>query len=148
VRAAWEGLDAAKVWDCHVHLLGNGDAGSGIFVNPRMDSLFSPAQYARRLFFLNAACAHDARGSVDQAYVERMHNLLDDMRPGVKLLLFAFERAHDERGVPPRSMFPTRMRATPRNGTRRISSGRHRFIPIVATLWRRCKKQRARARAR
>jgi uncharacterized protein len=100
VRAAWDGLDAAKVWDCHAHLLGSGDSGSGIFVNPRMDSLFNPAQYARRLFFLNAGCVHDARGSVDQAYVERMHNLLDGMRPGVKLLLFAFERAHDERGVP------------------------------------------------
>jgi len=100
VRAAWDGLDAAKVWDCHAHLLGSGDSGSGIFVNPRMDSLFDPAQYARRLFFLNAGCVHDARGSVDQAYVERMHNLLDGMRPGVKLLLFAFERAHDERGVP------------------------------------------------
>ncbi len=100
MRAAWDGLDAAKVWDCHAHLLGSGDSGSGIFVNPRMDSLFNPAQYARRLFFLNAGCVHDARGSVDQAYVERMHNLLDGMRPGVKLLLFAFERAHDERGVP------------------------------------------------
>jgi hypothetical protein len=81
--------------------------------------------YARRLFFLNAGCVHDARGSVDQAYVERMHNLLDGMRPGVKPLLLAFER-----------------------GTRRISSGRHRFIPIVATPWRRCRKRRARARAR
>ena len=100
MRAACEGLDAVKIWDCHVHLLGSGDAGSGIFVNPRMDSLFSLAQYARRQFFLNAGCVHDARGSVDQAYVERMHNLLDGMRPGVKLLLFAFERAHDERGVP------------------------------------------------
>jgi mannonate dehydratase len=96
VRAAWDGLDASKVWDCHAHLLGSGDSGSGIFVNPRMDSLFNPAQYARHLFFLN-----DARGSVDQACVERMHNPLDGgMRPGVKLLLFAFDRAHDERGVP------------------------------------------------
>jgi predicted TIM-barrel fold metal-dependent hydrolase len=32
--------------------------------------------------------------------VERMHNLLDGLRPGVKMLLFAFERAHDEQGRP------------------------------------------------
>jgi mannonate dehydratase len=64
-----------------------------------MLSLASPAQYARRLFFLNAGCAHDAKGSVDRAYVERLHNLLDAMR-GTKLLLFAFDRTHHERGEP------------------------------------------------
>ena len=99
MRRAWEGLDPAQVWDSHAHLAGSGDAGSGIVVNPRMDSLLNPGQYARRLFFLNAGCAHDAPGSVDRAYVERMHNLVDGMRPGAKLVLFAFERAHDERGA-------------------------------------------------
>ena len=98
VRSAWEGVDPAQVWDAHAHLVGSGDSASGIFVNPRMDSLLSPAQYARRLFFLNAGCAHDAPGSVDLAYVERMHNLIDGLRPGAKLLLFAFDRSFDERG--------------------------------------------------
>jgi predicted TIM-barrel fold metal-dependent hydrolase len=100
VRAAWEGIDAARVWDSHAHLVGTGDSGSGIVVNPRMESLMHPGQYARRLFFLNAGCAHDAAGSVDRAYVERIRNLLDGMRPGVKLLLYAFDRAHDEHGAP------------------------------------------------
>ena len=100
MRAAWEGIDAARVWDSHAHLIGTGDSGSGIFVNPRTDSLLNPGQYARRLFFLNAGCVHDAPESVDRAYVERMRNLIDGMRPGAKLLLFAFDRAHDERGAP------------------------------------------------
>ncbi len=100
VRAAWHGIDATQMWDAHAHLVGTGDAGSGIYVNPRMESLLNPADYARRLFFLNAGCVHDAPGSVDLAYVERMRNLLDGMRPGVKLLLFAFDRTHDERGAP------------------------------------------------
>jgi mannonate dehydratase len=44
---------------------------------------------------------HDAAaGSVDRAYVERMQNLLHGMRRGCKVLLFAFERAYDERGEP------------------------------------------------
>ena len=97
VAAAWDGLDPGEVWDAHAHLVGTGDANSGIYVNPRMESVLNPALYARRLFFLNAGCVHDVRGSVDQAYVERMHNLLDGMR-GTKMLLFAFERAHDEQG--------------------------------------------------
>ena len=99
VRAAWDGIDVAQAWDAHAHLVGTGDAGSGVVVNPRMQSLLHPGEYARRLFFLNAGCAHDAPDSVDRAYVERMLNLMDGMRAGAKLLLFAFDRVHDERGA-------------------------------------------------
>ena len=100
MQSAWQGLDAAQVWDCHAHLVGTGDSGSGIVVNPQMESLLNPGQYARRLFFLNAGCAHDSPGSVDRSYVERMHNLLDGMKPGAKLLLYAFDRAYHESGEP------------------------------------------------
>jgi uncharacterized protein len=99
VRAAWDDLEPRNIWDAHSHLIGTGDSGSGIFINAQSDSLLNPGQYARRLFFLNAGCAHDAPESVDRSYVERMHNLLDGMR-GTKMLLYAFERAHDERGEP------------------------------------------------
>ncbi|MGE0873149.1 MAG: amidohydrolase family protein [Burkholderiales bacterium] len=99
MHAAWEGIDPARMWDAHAHLVGTGDSGSGIYVNPAMESLLNPAQYARRLFFLNAGCAHDAKDGVDRAYIERMHNLLDGMR-GAKLMLFAFDRAHDAEGRP------------------------------------------------
>src|SRR5206468_9555257 len=44
-----------------------------------------------------SGCAHEAKESVDLAYVERMHNLIDGMARGFKMVLFAFERAHDER---------------------------------------------------
>ena len=99
VRAAWEGLDPEKVWDAHAHLLGTGDSSSGIFVNPDMENLLNPANYARRLFFLNAGCAYDLPGgSVDRAYVRRMLNLISGMRRGVKVLLFAFDRAYGEDG--------------------------------------------------
>jgi uncharacterized protein len=100
VQQAWEGIDASRVWDSHAHLIGTGDSGSGIFVNPRTDSLLNPGQYARRLFFLNAGCVHDALGSVDNAYVDRMRNLVDGLRKGAKVLLFAFERAYHESGEP------------------------------------------------
>lgn len=107
ILAAWQGIDATRVWDCHAHIAGTGDSGSGIVVSPEMESLLHPVQFAQRLFYLNAGCAHDAPGRVDQSYVERMHNLLDGMRPGVKLMLFAFDRAHDEAGtsLPERSAF-------------------------------------------
>lgn len=98
VANAWQGIDPTRMWDTHVHLVGSGDSASGIWLNPRMTSPLNPADYARRVFFLNAGCAHQAEGSVDRAYVERMHNLVDGLRPGAKLMLFAFERAYDEAG--------------------------------------------------
>lgn len=45
IQAAWEGVDAEQVWDCHVHLVGLGDGGTGIWVNPNMDSIMNPLQY-------------------------------------------------------------------------------------------------------
>src|SRR5262245_45718040 len=99
VLAAWTGIDAGTVWDCHAHLIGTGDSDSGIWLNPRMLSLVNPVQYAQRLFFLNAGCARDTPGSVDRSYVERMLNLLDHMPPGAKLLLLAFDRYHSADGT-------------------------------------------------
>jgi len=99
VAAAWEGLNPERVWDAHAHLVGTGDSPSGIYVNPKMDSLLNPTHSARRLFFLNAGCAYDLHGgSVDRAYVRRLINLANGMRRGSKLLLFAFERAYGEDG--------------------------------------------------
>ena len=99
VRAAWEGLHPDRMWDGHCHLIGNGDSGSGIYLNPGMLSAFDPLQYARRLFFLNASCAHDVPGQVDLTFVERLIKLQDDLRPGVKLLLFAFDASVTEAGA-------------------------------------------------
>jgi mannonate dehydratase len=99
VTAAWEGLDPERVWDSHAHLVGTGDSSSGITINPDMERVLNPTNYARRLFFLNAGCAYDVPGgSVDRAYVRRMLDLMGGMRRGVKLLLFAFERAYGEDG--------------------------------------------------
>ena len=100
VRSAWDGLDPGQVWDGHAHLVGTGDSGSGIWLNPALDSVIHPMQYAQKLFFLNAGCAHQAPGQVDQSYIERMHNLVDGMRPGFKLMLFAFDYNHAEDGTP------------------------------------------------
>src|SRR6185369_10604156 len=58
-----------------------------------------PAHFVRRLFFLNAGCAYAPEGqSIDVAYVRRMLLLMDGMRRGCKLVLFAFERTYGEDG--------------------------------------------------
>ncbi|HXR58127.1 MAG TPA: amidohydrolase family protein [Burkholderiales bacterium] len=98
VKAAWEGLNSADVWDVHSHLVGQGDSSSGITLNPRMESALHPAHYARRLFFLNGGCAYRSQGGIDEAYVARLLSLMDGMKRGAKLVLFAFDRAYTEDG--------------------------------------------------
>ena len=98
MQAAWQGVDPAQFWDSHAHLVGTGDSGAGVYVNPRMQSLLHPMFYVQRKFFIDAACA--GNGGIDRGYVERMRTLVDGLHPGAKLLLLGFERMHDDRGVP------------------------------------------------
>ncbi len=98
VRAAWDGLDPVNVWDTHVHLVGTGDSGSGIYVNPEMSRPANPLLYARYLFYLNAGCVHDTPGRIDQTFAARLLNLVEAMRPGFKAMLFAFDCAVDAQG--------------------------------------------------
>ncbi len=99
VRAAWQGLDASKVWDMHVHVAGIGDSGSGMKVNPAMDSLAHPLLYAQKRVFMDAACATGEYGvGVDEAYLSRLLQLVNTFPPGVKFMLYAMEHFHDGGG--------------------------------------------------
>lgn len=98
IAQAFDGLDPTLLRDVHVHLAGTGDSGRGIEMTPRMLSPLHPAEYVQRLFYLNAGCAHQDPGRVDASYVDRLHNLVEALPTGFKLMLFAFERAYDESG--------------------------------------------------
>jgi len=108
VQAAWEGIDPARFRDAHVHLVGTGDSGSGMWVNPDMQSLAHPIQWLQRAFYLNASCTAD-NGESDRQYVERLSWLSDQLPAGVKSLLLAFDWFHDEAGtrLPEASAFHT-----------------------------------------
>lgn len=97
VRSAWEGIDPARFWDCHVHLIGMGDSPSGAWINPQMRSLAHPIQWLQRAFYLNASCAEDD-GRSDRRFVERLVWLHDQLPAGVKLMLLAFDYHYGENG--------------------------------------------------
>jgi mannonate dehydratase len=97
VAAAWEGLDAQQVWDGHVHLIGTGDGGSGIWVSEQMQSPWHPVQYAQFRLYFNAACV-SATSGIDQAFVDRVVWSAGAFPDGVKLLLLAFDHTYDEQG--------------------------------------------------
>lgn len=98
VRGAWEGITPPSVWDCHTHLVGTGDSGSGIWLNPAMHSPLAPMQFAQRLFFLNAGCANAPLGQVDRTFVERLNTLVSALPSGPKLMLMAFDHTYDAQG--------------------------------------------------
>lgn len=98
IQQAFAGVDFSKVWDMHVHLIGVGDSGNGIWINPAMHSVRHPVQYAQREFYLNAACATDADGTVDESYTTRLQTLAAGFPTGFKLMLYAFDRFYDEAG--------------------------------------------------
>lgn len=95
VAAAWQGIASENVWDCHAHLIGVGDT-AGTWINPAMDQLTHPLQYAQKRFFLNAGCA--AEPNTDASYVGRMLELRQGGLRRSKLMLLAFDHTYDERG--------------------------------------------------
>jgi len=116
VQAAWEGIDPAKLWDCHVHLVGVGDANSGAYTNPKMEQLSHPWQWLQRKFYFNATCVDERAADaglkhVDLQYIDRLRDQLKGMvPPGAatpKLMLMAFDWHRNEKGepVPERSTF-------------------------------------------
>ncbi len=100
VTRAWGGIDAAKCWDVHCHLFGNGDSGSGLWFNPAMATLLRPQQFVQRLFYLNAGCVHDSPGDVDASVVDRLQNQCAAFPRGAKVVLLAFDWARDGTGTP------------------------------------------------
>jgi len=98
MQAVWDGIAPDQVWDCHAHLVGSGDSGGGAWFNPEMDSLWHPVLRLQKLFYMNAGCVHEAPGRMDASYVERLHNLIDSMQPGFKVMLLAFDWRYDENG--------------------------------------------------
>ena len=95
VRAAWQGIASENVWDCHTHLIGVGDT-AGTWINPAMDQLTHPLQYAQKRFFLNAGCAseHDT----DASYIARIRELRAAGLQRAKLMLLAFDYTYDRNG--------------------------------------------------
>ncbi|MGR8929554.1 MAG: amidohydrolase family protein [Gammaproteobacteria bacterium] len=95
---AWQGVNPSDWWDSHVHIIGSGDGGSGITLNPAMrQPLRHPIQALQHWFYANAACTGHGRGQ-DEAFAIRLLALMNIMPKGAKLMLFAFDRIYNENG--------------------------------------------------
>lgn len=101
VRAAWDGLDPAKVIDAHCHLVGVGDSTPDVWINPELESMLHPSRWLQRHFYFNATCVGERR-PVDVGVVDRLVEQCREMRPGFRALLLAFDWSRDDKGAPDR----------------------------------------------
>ena len=97
VTASWQGIDPAKLWDCHAHIAGVGDGNTGVWITPQMTSPLHPLQNLQRRFYLNASCT-EREGKVDEDFVTRLLQCLDVFPSGAKVMLLAFDFHYDEQG--------------------------------------------------
>ncbi|MBL8922026.1 MAG: amidohydrolase family protein [Myxococcaceae bacterium] len=99
IARAWKGLEPARVLDAHVHVVGLGVGNTGCTVGARMQSMTNPTEYFKFSIYLNASGVTDL-AEADQQYVDRLSNLVGAQKPHGRLLLLAFDRAHDDAGAP------------------------------------------------
>jgi predicted TIM-barrel fold metal-dependent hydrolase len=100
VKSTWEGIDTQQVWDCHCHLIGVGDANSGIWINPEMRSFLNPIQFTQYKFYLNASCAKAVnKKTIDEGVVQRMRDIHADLPDGFRYMLLGFDYYRNDDGT-------------------------------------------------
>ena len=141
VTASWQGIDPAKLWDCHVHIAGVGDGNTGVWITPEMTSPLHPLQNLQRRFYLNASCT-EREGKVDEDFVTRLLQCLDVFPAGAKAMVLAFDFHYDEQGERREDLsaffIPNRYAATLAQRFPDRLSGSVRFIPIAPMLSMNC----------
>lgn len=98
MRQIWQGIDPAKVWDTHAHIIGAGRNGAGTWYTPAMDSWLHPVLKIQKDFYMNGGCI--TQGEKDASFIARMLQLSADMPVGYKTVLFAFDWTHTPHGTP------------------------------------------------
>ncbi|MFL5347150.1 MAG: amidohydrolase family protein [Hyalangium sp.] len=100
VDKAWEGVDPARMVDCHVHIVGLGTDCTGCYVNPRTSQpVRHPLTFLKFSMYRHAAGVED-EANADRQYRERLLSLLEAPSMRGRALVLAFDSVHDEQGQP------------------------------------------------
>jgi uncharacterized protein len=89
----WQGLEPAKVWDCHLHLAGVADRPEQgePWTNPALRRPTNPFLFAHFALYADASCVLDQPLPANQAYVQRLMQLIEQMPEGMKFMLYAMD---------------------------------------------------------
>jgi len=126
VRRMFEGLDRRRVWDSHLHVLGDGKSGTGCWVNPRFYSY--PGRFLYDMY-LGSGGVPDTPDA-EQRYVDlfvKLHTLMND---DGRVLALAFDYAVREDGTVDESVSEF---YTPNTWVKQIAD-RHRSVLPVGSI--------------
>jgi uncharacterized protein len=98
-EAAYDGLDASRLVDYHVHVAGLGTGGTGAFVHPGARSMRDPRRYVRFRVYRHA-CGIHTDAAADAEFVERLISRARCYPEPPRHALLAFDRFHREDGTP------------------------------------------------
>ena len=98
IAQAFGDVDASRLMDFHVHILGFGTGGTGAFVNPRMRSWWHPMDYLRSAVYMSAA-GISVEARADSEYIERLENLIRHSPQGGRYALMAFDKHYRPDGT-------------------------------------------------
>ena len=100
------GLKLDAIWDMHVHIVGLGAGGTGIYVHPEMTSGWHPMRSLQFDVYREIA-GIQSEETADADYIRTLMELHRLTNPAGKFLMMAFDYAVDEKGdeQPERSTF-------------------------------------------
>lgn len=99
---AFEGIDAERLIDFHVHVAGIGGGGTGCFVNPKMLSWRHPVDHLRFRIYMNSAGIESIEGDTapDARYLERLDDLMSHQPVNGRAFLLGFDKHYEPDGSP------------------------------------------------
>lgn len=98
IQQAYAGIPGETIFDYHAHMLGFGTSGSGIWVNPEMDSFFHPQDKTKLHTYISASGIAD-REQGDKQYLQRFLTLLKDLPFPSKTFVLALDKSYNEDGT-------------------------------------------------
>ena len=98
VERAFAGLRGEALADYHVHAVGLGAGGSGIWINPMMRSWWHPLRRLRFSVYVSAAGVTDL-ARADEQYIERLVRLVRGIKGHGRYHLLAFDRHYNRDGT-------------------------------------------------
>ncbi len=90
VAQAFEGIEPGMLADYHTHVVGLGTDGTGIVMNPRLQSWFHPVDHLKFLVYYSASGIEDDTHP-DRDYVERLSRLVGNIDRHGRYLALAYD---------------------------------------------------------
>ncbi len=98
IEDAFKGLNNKCAVDFHVHAVGVGAGGTGLWVNPNMSKPTNFKEYIKYNVYMNASGIEDI-DKADQQYMTRLASMVNSEKRLGKQVLLAFDYAYKEDGT-------------------------------------------------